>query len=247
MRGIVSVTARSDEGHMSADFYSQLDSTLNRSVAPKELIARDRRAIIRAGIDSEATLLRAASSTTASVRTLAVVGWLLPRWPSATGRRPYFDAVRTLLAHPSPVVRAEAAVAMSLFPMKDAPSALVSLLEDGSDDVRIRAIGSLGVHGDVKTLPALIRLLSDRRESVGIRAGVADALSGFDADKVQAALSAALSDSSPQVRASAAHSIGELHVSSASALLKKLTGSTESRIVRDAALAALSRLRRDGR
>src|SRR5262245_15384573 len=102
-------------GRMGTDFNSKLNSALSRSAAPERVVARDRRAIIRAGIDSDEKLLRAPSSRTTSASTLAIVGWLLPRWPGAARRLAYFDAARTLLLHPSPRVRAEAAVAMGLF------------------------------------------------------------------------------------------------------------------------------------
>lgn len=227
----------------SAEFIAKLDSVLNRSVALKRAMASDRRAILREGIDCEEKLLRAAFSTSTSERTLAVVGWLLPRWPGGNRRLAFFRAEKSLLSHRSPTVRAEAAVGMGLFRVRGASAVLVSALSDESADVRARAIASLGMLGDLSTLPALARLLVGRRESVAMRAGVADALSGFEPAAVGAILIAALSDPSPQVRASAANSLGELRVSAASKRLQSLIDGHERDDVREAARYALRRLR----
>lgn len=192
---------------MASEFRSNLDEALSRSSAPKGVVASDRRVILRAGIDSNEKLLQAALARRASARTLVVVAWLLPRWPGGSRRVAYFEAAKSLLSHSSPLVRAETAVAMGLFRVKGPSLALIPLLNDESDDVRARAIMSLGIHGDPRTLPLLLRILANRKERVDIRDNVADALSGFNAEKVEAALTSALSDPSPRVRASAAHSL----------------------------------------
>src|SRR5437660_11296161 len=110
---------------MSADFLLKLERALNRSQAPKAIIAKDRRASLRPRIDSEAKLLQMASSQGANPRTLAVIAWLLPRWPGGARRGAFLDAAEALLSHRSQAVRAEAAVSMGLFRLRKATSMLL--------------------------------------------------------------------------------------------------------------------------
>lgn len=227
---------------MKTSFLAKLDQALSRSVAPKDFTERDRRAVLQGGIDSEAKLLRLASSQRAAPRILTIVVWLLPRWPGGARRPAFLHAAQTLLSHPSPVVRAEAAVSMGLFRLRRAPSVLLRALDDSDDEVRLRIITSLGLHGDEKTLPALVEVLSDRTESAAVRATAADAMSGFGGLPGESALLTALSDPSPKVRASAAHSLGQLRVQSAAQILRKLVKRDPRLIVRDAARSALEQI-----
>jgi HEAT repeat protein len=228
---------------MSTEFRLALDRVLNRSQAPEDLIAEDRRVLLQSRVDSVATMLRVASAKAANPRTLAVIGWLLPRWPGGARSTAFLDATAALLSHPSPAVRGEAAVSLGLFRLKRAASALLRALNDSDDEVRLRAIASLALHGHPRTLPVLAQLLANHGESASIRAAAADAMGGFDAKQSEAALAAALSDPSPIVRASAVHSFGELRVSSATGRLRRLAGRDRSVVVRDAARAALARIR----
>ena len=227
---------------MSSDFLLKLERALNRSQAPRELIAKDRRAVLRSRIDSEAKMLHVASSKRASPHTLAVIGWLLPRWPGGVRSAAFLNAAEALLSHQSQAVRAEAAVSMGLFRLRRATSVLLGALDDSDNEVRVRVIASLALHGDVRTLPVLVQLLANRDEPAAIRAAAADAMCGFDALGTESPLVAALSDPSVDVRASAAFSLGELRVRSATSLLRKLAGRDRSRVVREAARSALARV-----
>lgn len=227
---------------MTAAFSAKLDEALSRSAAQENFIQRDRRIVLRAGIDSEAKLLRLASSKRAPPRLLTIVAWLLPRWPGGARRAAFFHAAQILLTHPLPEVRAEAAVSMGLFRLKNAPSILLQALDDRDDEVRCRILASLGLHGDVRTMPALVEILADRTESAAVRATAADALSGFRGSSSQSALLSALSDPSVSVRASSAQSLGELRVRSAGEMLGRLAERDASLMVRDTARSALIRI-----
>jgi len=189
-------------------FWSKAARVFGRSACAEDSITGPK-VLSRAGIDSEKKLLGAVARKGASAETLAVVGWLLPRWPGAAARKTFLEAERVLLFHPDAAVRAEAAVGMGLFRLEAAPEVLSAALDDSDDDVRVRVIASLGLHGDVSTLAKLLALLGPR-EPVAIRVAVVEALCGFPAPSVEPLLETALRDRSPAVRAAAASSKREL-------------------------------------
>jgi HEAT repeat protein len=203
---------------------------------------RNRRILLRAGIDSEIKLLRVASTKEASAPRLALVAWLLPRWPGKSRSQAFFRATLELLSHNSAAVRAEAVSSIGLFRLRAVTSVLVETLDDPAIEVRKRAILGLGLQGDSKALPTLLRLLADRRSPAAVRDTVADALSGFAAAPVSDALVAALSDRSAIVRFSAAHSLGELRVRSAAPALRRLALRDRNPRVRSAARSSLARI-----
>ena len=228
---------------MSADFFLKLERAFSRCQAPNAMIAKDRRAVLRTRIDSEAKLLQVASLQGESPRTLAVIGWLLPRWPGGARRSAFLNAAQALLSHRSQAVRAEAAVSIGLFRLRKATSMLLPALDDSDNRVRVRVIASLALHGDVRALPILAQTLADRDEPAVIRASAADAMRGFKAVEAERPLLAALSDPSATVRASAIQSLGELRIRSAMRLLRKLAERDRSRVIRNAAQAALARIK----
>lgn len=232
---------------MTRGFLDDLDRTLALSAASPALLAKDRRTVIRAGITSESALLRCASDRRVTSSALAVVGWLLPRWPGGARRAAFLRAAESLLSHPSSKVRAEAAVSLGLFRLRNATPALVRALDDPDDEVRVRAIASLGLRGDRRALPALARLLSDRRESAEVRATAAEALSGFEASFVAALVQNGLLDSLAAVRAGAAHAAGELRVRSVISTLRELAERDPSARVRAQARNALKAIPKESR
>jgi HEAT repeat protein len=215
---------------MRATFASRLGETLAKS-ASRAQADEDRRCLLAAGIVSERSMMTAAASTDTAPRVLAIITWLLARWPARDKRPEFVRTAAELLRHPRREVRQEAAVSLGLLGTRRAIDALRGAIRDTDEEVRKRVISGLGLQEDDEAAYlAVVAVLTDKRESAAVRAHAAEALANFPERANASHLVDALADPAPEVRFFAAHALGELRVQDAVSALRIISRSDTGQV-----------------
>ena len=119
----------------------------------------------------------------------------------------YVNAFTKMLADASADTRQQAAEALGVSHLKEAPSALMAASKDKNADVRQSVAGALGQIGDPRGVPTLKEMLSDGNADV--RESAVSALGEIRDRSSLEALVSALKSSDAAVRRSAAEALGQ--------------------------------------
>lgn len=159
-------------------------------------------------------------------------------------------ALRPCLRDADPRVRAAAAAALGDLADTTALTDLLPLLDDPDTDVVRAAATAIGRSGNAAAAVPLARALAQPGQPVLVRRALAAALTHVPHPNAQPQLLAALADPDPQVRACAAHALGQVGNEGAHEPLKALCND-RSRLLRDTvgdwASRAVALLERRGR
>jgi HEAT repeat protein len=159
-------------------------------------------------------------------------------------------ALSRRLDDPDPVALAAIVEAVGEAGDPNMAATLLPFLEDPDSDVRRAAARSLGQLGNPGAGAALASALTWPRQSLLVRRAAAAALVRVASPDIQPQLLSALSDADPQVRAYAAHALGQVGSEQAHAALGALKEDRTPVLrgtVGDAAREALALLERRGR
>jgi len=150
-------------------------------------------------------------------------------------RPPVDRLLAELVAAPQAAIKVGLLCAVTRGKYPDTQPALLPLLEDGSWDVRRRAIQALAVLGD----PSLAGVIAGHCEEseVAVRCAALEALAGLRSELVLAPARADLAHASWQVRATAIDALGRVrHVDSIDPLVVRLSVE-EGRLIEDICVA----------
>jgi HEAT repeat protein/cyclophilin family peptidyl-prolyl cis-trans isomerase len=111
----------------------------------------------------------------------------------AIGHKEAKDYLAQSILDPYPGIRAESYRAMAEVIGKNAMVFVNTGLKDSDPIVRVAAIDAIGLSGEKKNIPDLIRI-TEKNEDPRMRAAAVRALGNFDTDEARAALVASLSD-----------------------------------------------------
>ncbi|MEJ7602139.1 MAG: HEAT repeat domain-containing protein [Kofleriaceae bacterium] len=178
--------------------------------------------LVHAGATSDEALERLVRDRTVPSDLRGSGCWLLSRLGSKGAR----DVFLELLADPEERIREDAAMSLSLVTSAADSVAIAALIDkvrhDAAKSVRIAGMFTLGMMNVSAAASVMLALLADLVEDDELRADAAEAMAHMTDDLIFDALFAALDDTSPLVRYSAAYALGEQGDSRAIAKLTDL-------------------------
>src|SRR4030067_3409214 len=122
---------------------------------------------------------------------------------------------------------------------KKASTALVSLLNNKDEDIRLSVLKSLGLIIDKETIPVIFQIIKDKDEKRDVRISAFNTLQQIDPFFWNKNSSQFLEDDLPEIRIEAIKGIGNLHDTQSVDLLLRCLQNDKDNVVRKEAIIAL--------